>query len=256
MRNIRIDLRYDGTDFAGWQVQPGLRTVQGVIEEVLAVFLRQPVRLHGAGRTDAGVHALRQVAHFRTASHLGVETIGRALRGLLPNDVLLVGACEVPRRFDARRDALSRSYRYRIVRGRDPLAARYAWEVERPLDTARIAGAARSLAGPIDATALAASTRKGRDNRVRIDRSDVVWGEKEIRYEVEANRFVHHMVRNIVGTLVEIGRGAMEPDIFPDLLAARDRCRAGPTAPARGLHLVEVRYAPGGAASESEGGDR
>lgn len=242
MRIFRIDVRYDGTDFAGWQVQPGLRTVQGEIEGVLAEVLREGVRVRGSGRTDAGVHALVQVADFSSATDLPAEVIARALRGLLPPDVTALSVTDAPDGFDARRSATHRVYRYRILRGRDPLLRRYCWGWESPLDVEAMGAAARCFLGPIDATAFAASTRKGMDNRVDVSSSEIREDGPEVVYEIRANRFVHHMVRNIVGTLVEVGRGAYEADRVPDILAGRDRTEAGRAAPAHGLYLVEVGY--------------
>lgn len=247
LRCFRLDLRYDGTDFDGWQVQPGRRTVQGELERALESVLEEKVRVLGAGRTDAGVHALRQVAHFRSRTALPASVIERALRGLLPEDLLVLSAAEAPPDFDSRRDARFRAYRYRILRGRDPLRRRFVWEVGFRLDVGLLREGARSFVGPIDATSFADASRKDRMNRVVVEASG--WRERgpELHYEILANRFVHHMVRTIVGTLVEVGRGFRSPDDIGAVLAARDRRLAGPTAPARGLHLVEIGYAAAGA---------
>ena len=254
MRTFRIDIRYDGTDFAGWQVQPGMRTVQGEIEAVLEKVIRAPVRVRGSGRTDTGVHAFRQTADFRASTDLPADVILRALRGLLPDDVTVSAVSEAPEGFDSRHEARYRIYRYRILRGRDPLLRRRCWEVEYDLDPAAMADGAARFSGTFDATSFAASTRVGMDNRVAVERSDLTEEGPEIRYEIRANRFVHHMVRNIVGTLVDIGRGARRSDEIPAILEARDRSAAGPTAPARGLYLVEVGYGAEGGFSAG-GGD-
>ncbi|MFH1680090.1 MAG: tRNA pseudouridine(38-40) synthase TruA [Candidatus Eisenbacteria bacterium] len=253
MRNIRLDLRYDGTDFSGWQVQPGRRTVQGEIERVLETILGERVRVHGSGRTDSGVHALKQVAQFRSRTSLPVAVIERALRGLLPEDLLVLSAAEARPEFDARRDALFRVYRYRIFRGRDPLLRRLVWEVRSPLDPSLLASGSRRLLGEIDATSFADASRKGRSNRVRVDLSE--WSEEgpELVYRIRANRFVHHMVRTIVGTLVEVGRGFRPADDIPAVVASGDRRRAGRTAPARGLFLADVGYAGDEASPPLEG---
>jgi tRNA pseudouridine38-40 synthase len=254
LRIFRLDVRYDGTDFDGWQVQPGRRTVQGEIEKALASVLQVRIRVCGAGRTDAGVHALRQTAHFRSETALQPFTIERALRGLLPPDLLVLSVAEAPPAFDARRHAIARTYRYRILRGRDPLLRRRVWQLTGPLDLRPMAEASRHLLGPIDATSFAAASRKGMSNRVIVETS--LWREegREILYEIRANRFVHHMVRTIVGTLVKVGRGTFPADGIPALLAARDRRLAGPTAPARGLYLVEVAYAGEGEAPAAREG--
>ncbi|MFH1277760.1 MAG: tRNA pseudouridine(38-40) synthase TruA [Candidatus Eisenbacteria bacterium] len=254
MRTFRLDIRYDGTDFAGWQVQPGMRTVQGEIERVLEKVLRAPVRVCGSGRTDAGVHALCQTADFRAETDLPAGVIFRALRGLLSEDMTVLAVRDAPEGFDSRRDALCRVYRYRIHRGRDPLLRRHLWEVDHDLRAEAMAEGAARFSGEIDATSFAASTRAGRDNRVAVTRSDLTEAGREIRYEIRANRFVHHMVRNIVGTLVDIGRGARRPDEIPLILEARDRSAAGRTAPARGLYLARVEYGADGGLSAG-GGD-
>jgi tRNA pseudouridine38-40 synthase len=253
MRNIRIDLAYDGTDFDGWQIQPRRRTVQAEVERALARILGEGIRVHGSGRTDAGVHALRQVAQFRSATALPSGTLARALRALLPEDVHVLSVADARPDFDARRHATSRSSRYRILVGRDPFLRRFAWELRSRPDLGLMQAGARHLLGPIDGTSFADASRKGRSNEVRVDRSE--WREEgpELLYEIRANRFIHHMVRTIVGTLVGVGRGARPPEEIPSLIAARDRRLAGPTAPARGLTLVEVCYPDGWAARPAEG---
>ncbi len=243
MRNFRIDVRYDGTDFVGWQVQPGERTVQGEIERVLESVLQEEVRVRGAGRTDTGVHALKMPAHFHSGTKLPAETIGRALGGLLPGDVALLRLSEAPDEFDARRHALRRIYRYRILRRRDPFLRRFVWEMERPVDTGAMTKGAARLTGEIDATSFAASTRKEKENTVTVVRSELREEGPEIVYEIEANRFVHHMVRNIVGTLIGVGLGKIEQAGIDGILEAKDRSAAGANAPARGLCLVDVKYA-------------
>jgi len=161
---------------------------------------------------------------------------------MLPPDVYALSLSEAAPAFDARRDARARIYAYRILRGRDPLLRRHMWELERELDWERIREATSAFHGEWDATSFAASTRKGEDNRVRVERAEWIDEGDVARFEIVANRFVHHMVRNIVGTLVEVGRGAIEPAEIATIIAARDRSAAGPTAPARGLCLVEVLY--------------
>jgi tRNA pseudouridine38-40 synthase len=255
MKNFRLDLRYDGTDFAGWQVQPGLRTVQGEVERALGVVVGSPIRVFGSGRTDAGVHALRQVSHFRAETALAPEVILRALRGLLTRDVTALRVTAVSDRFDARRDALRRTYRYRLCLGRDPFLRRFTWEVPFSLEREPMEEASSHLAGERDFTSFAASTRKGKENTVRVERAEWRWSGRLGEFEIEANRFLHHMVRNIVGTLIETGRGARPAESLPGLIEARDRTGAGPTAPARGLFLVRVGYGEEGyGRDESEGG--
>lgn len=255
MKNYGIEIRFDGTEFAGWQVQPGVRTVQGVVEERLAGFLNEDVRVMGAGRTDAGVHALHYVAAFRSGTSLSSAVMERALGKTLPPDIALLRLAPAGEQFDPRRHALSRLYRYRIVKGKDPLLHRFAWEVTYALDRRLMERASRDLIGEHDYTSFAASTRKGMENRVRVLEAEWSETEQEICFQIRANRFLHRMVRNIVGTIVEIGRGARPPGGIPGLIAARERESAGPTAPPHGLYLVEIEYGDGWDAPASVEGD-
>ena len=190
MKTFGIEVRFDGTDFAGWQVQPGRRTVQGEIEDALGRLFGGPVRLRGAGRTDTGVHALRAVAAFDVRTEYDGATVFRALGALLPPEILLLRALPAPDGFDPRRSAHSRTYLYRILPGRDPFRRRYVWERRRPPDMEPMVRAAALLTGERDHTSFAASTRKGMENTVRIDGA---WWEREgdeIRFTVTANRLL------------------------------------------------------------------
>jgi tRNA pseudouridine38-40 synthase len=246
MRTIKLVIAYDGTGFHGWQVQPGTRTVQGEIESVLSLMTTEQTRLHGAGRTDAGVHALGQVAHFRTKSAINPADFLRGLNGLLPDDISVLSVEEVPRGFDARRTAVSRVYRYFIYEGDVPLpfTRRYAWHVRSPLDLVGMRRAAAHLVGTHDFASFAAA---GGDDDVTVRDMHELSVFRDpggiVEIYVEANAFLRHMVRNIAGTLVEVGRGKRDPDGILDLILAKDRSAAGETAPACGLFLVEVKYA-------------
>jgi tRNA pseudouridine38-40 synthase len=244
MRNIKLVLSYDGTEFSGWQRQPGQRTVQQVLEEAAGELTGVVPTTHASGRTDAGVHALGQVVCFLTASRHPSEVFVKALNALLPDDVRVKGASEVPQSFHATLDAKAKLYRYVIDNGRvaDPFQNRYAWHVYRRLDDAAMHRAAQFLAGRHDFHSFETNW-PNRTSSVRTitqiavnRKADSVW------IEVEADGFLYNMVRSIAGTLVEVGKGNWPESRVGDALAAEDRRAAGPTAPARGLFLVRVRY--------------
>lgn len=242
--HFRLTIEYDGTDFHGWQVQPATRTVQGVLEQSLEHLLGHPVRVAAAGRTDAGVHASGQVVCFRTERSLTPQTVVRALNALTPPDLSVVGAELVPEDFDPRRSAQSRTYLYRIWNRHvaSPFWRRFAWHVASPLIADLMAEAASSLVGEHDFSSFRAAGCDAAHAVRRVLRSRVEREGDLISYEVEATAFLRHMVRNIVGTLVEIGAGRRPAGEIPALLAAKDRRLAAATAPAHGLCLVQVRY--------------
>ena len=244
MRTLRLTLAYDGTDFAGWQVQPDCPTVQGLVRDACARILGEPVKLTGASRTDAGVHALRQVASLSTASALDPARLGRGLNALLPDAIRVLEASEMPAGFDARRSALGKRYLYLIDRGRvaHPLLRRYAWHPSFPLDLDAMRSALGALRGKHDFSAFCAAPGRGRTPTCTVRSARLCRRGDGVAIALSADSFLHHMVRNIVGSLVEIGRGAKPASWMADLLAGRDRTRSGPTAPARGLMLVRVLY--------------
>ena len=241
-RNIKLEIEYDGTDFHGWQMQPKLRTVQGEIQEKLKTILGHEASLIGAGRTDVGVHALGQVANFKTDNPLDSETILKGLNGLLPHDVAVKKVQEVDSDFHARYSATSRLYRYRIYRGRTAILRRYVWEVLYSLNLERIVRATQGIQGEHDFSSFCVA-ESAKDNSV-CNVTLASWEEygDEMLLKIGANRFLHTMVRSLVGTLVEVGRGYFSVEDFSDIMKAKDRRKAGPTAPACGLHLVEVKY--------------
>jgi tRNA pseudouridine38-40 synthase len=245
VRNLRLVLEYDGTDFAGWQRQPAARTVQEVVERAIGAMTHEPALLRGAGRTDAGVHARAQVASFRTASAIPCEGLRRGLNGTLPADVAVIAVDEVPADFDARRSARGKHYAYRIwnAPSRSPLRERFVWHLYRPLDLAAMTSAAAALLGEHDFSAFRAAGCD-RKNPVRVlRRLDCVVEEPGlVAVHLEATAFLRSMARVIVGTLVEIGLGARPPGDAARLLALGDRTEAGRTAPARGLMLEQVSY--------------
>jgi tRNA pseudouridine38-40 synthase len=255
MRNIRLVIAYDGTDFHGWQRQPQVSTVQEILEERLARIVGKSVKLSGSGRTDAGVHAAGQVANFQTDCFIPAKSLVVALNNGLPPTVRIRKAQEVPRTFHARYDARSKTYRYRILQAPicPPFLCRFVHHYPYPLDLRRMAKAARHFEGEHDFTSFAgAGHAAGSGQPAEQEASNVRQifhsrlarrkGIPLLAYEVCGSGFLHHMVRNIAGTLIEVGRGKLAPDDIVAILEARDRGRAGPTAPARGLCLVKVEY--------------
>lgn len=259
MPTFRFVIEYDGTEFRGWQRQAGeVRTVQGVFEAALARVGGCAVAVAGAGRTDAGVHAEGQVASARFETRLDPETLRRALNAVLPRDVAVLGVSPAPDSFHARRDALAKLYAYRIWNGatRSPLRERRWLHVPARLDRAALRAALAELVGTHDfASFQAAGSRPGPTVR-RIDRAALIEDGDALRIELEGSGFLRHMVRNAVGTLLEVGSGRRAPDSIPALLAARDRARAGPTAAPQGLTLVRVRHRDFPSESEPLQGER
>jgi tRNA pseudouridine38-40 synthase len=243
---FRLTLEYDGTAFEGWQVQTaGRRTIQGSLEDALAQVTGRRVRVAGAGRTDAGVHAQGQVASVQLETRLDAARLLRALNGVLPSDVAVVDAAPAPEGFDARRDARSKLYRYRIWNGADPspLRARFSHCVPPALALEAMALAARACCGRHDFASFQAAGSNVQTSVRTLSRLDVTGESRgEISILVEGDGFLRHMVRNLVGTLVDVGLGRRAPDSMAALLAARDRRRAGRTAPAAGLALLRVSY--------------
>jgi len=244
MRTLRLTIAYEGTEFRGWQRQPGVPTVQGMLIEACERVLGAPVKLVGASRTDAGVHALRQVASLRTDSAIADAALGRALNALLPPSIRVLEVRAAPADFDARRSARGKRYAYVIDRGSwaDPFLRRFAWHLPKPLDEAAMAAGCQLIRGKHDFSAFCAAPGRGRSPVCTVRAARVVTARRRLVFLFSADSFLHHMVRNLVGTLVEIGRGAAAPQWVSELLAGRDRTLAGPTAPAHGLSLVRVLY--------------
>ncbi len=242
MKNYRVVLSYDGTDFHGWQRQPDRRTVQGVVEAALQRITRKRITVHGAGRTDAGVHALAQVAGFRGAFKLADADLFRALNAVLPEDVRVLSLEPAAPDFHARKSARSKVYRYRIVRAPQisPFDRRYALHHPCPLNLRAMREAARLILRRGDFSGF--SSNRDRSPVRTVRRSELRKTGDEIVYTIEAEGFLRYMVRTIVGTLVEIGRGKCPPERIEEIFARKDRSLAGPTAPAKGLCLVRVDY--------------
>ncbi len=246
-KNFRLTIEYDGTDFHGWQRQRSDRTVQAEIEAALAAMTRQKVVVHGSGRTDAGVHALGQVASFQCETRLTAGEFQNGLNGLLPEDITVLDCRETGDAFHGRYSARSKVYRYHILNRPAPTAVdrRFCWHVRKPLSLTGMAAGADRLVGTHDFSSFEATGSPRSHSRRTV--LSAGWAEPEkgrLCFTIEADGFLRCMVRNIVGTLVEIGSGKRRAEEIETLLAAADRSLAGPTAPARGLFLVQVRYNP------------
>ncbi|MCL4457459.1 MAG: tRNA pseudouridine(38-40) synthase TruA [Nitrospirae bacterium] len=277
MRNIKLTLQYDGTDYNGWQIQRELRvksqelringqgtrvkgrnnviTIQGVIQEAIKKITGEDVKLIGAGRTDAGVHALAQVASFKTSSMLSPEVLTRALNANLPDEIRVIKASDEPPDFHPRYGAKSKIYFYLISNSHivSPFLYRYAWKIPHKLDFDAMAGALKFLKGRHDFSSFRGSGC-GAKNTVRtvmdasiehLNAIDFMTARLEgdfIKMRIEADAFLRHMVRNIAGTVIEAGRGKIDPANIEKIITSKDRKNAGPTAPARGLFLEKVIY--------------
>lgn len=245
MRNIKLLIEYDGTNYQGWQVQPKGPTIQGVLEEKLGLLTGQPVRLFGSGRTDSGVHALSQVAHFKTQSQMDIRTIQRALNSLLPHDIVIQKAEEVGEGFHARKHSKSKIYEYRILNRnlRSAFHRGYVWHIPQKLNLTEMKKATQILVGEHDFSSFRSVGTPTRTAVRKVSRAEWKRGRDGlIRFEIEANGFLKQMVRAIVGTLVEVGKSKMKAVEFRKILDSKDRKKAGPTAPAQGLFLKEVKY--------------
>ncbi len=245
MRNIRLTVQYEGTDYSGWQSQKNARSIQDVIEKVLSKVLGHRAAITGSGRTDAGVHAIGQVANFRTASKIPLKNIQLALNSALPDDIVICGICPAAPKFNAQRSAKSKLYRYTLVNAdfTDPFIRRVAARSFYKLDMAAMKKAAKILVGRHDFSAFRAVDGMPDKESVRnIKRLDIRKGGDIIEFFVEADGFVYNMVRNIVGTLVEIGRGRFPVSRTRELLSNKDRMLCGPKMPAKGLCLMQVKY--------------
>lgn len=243
-RRIVLWVEYDGTDFNGWQFQPGQRTVQGEIEAALSRMCGEAVRIIASGRTDSGVHALGQVAHFDTSSPLCVQKFRMGLNSMLERDAAIVDCREAFAPFHAQYDVIRKTYRYRILTRRSPSAIRrnHVWHHKRILDIPAMRRAAAHLVGEHDFASFAPERVEVSTTVRNLERLEVIESGDEIRVEATANGFLRFMVRNIVGTLAEVGRGERGADSLREILEARDRNRAGEKAPAHGLCLLGVEY--------------
>lgn len=244
-RNYKLVLEYDGANYHGWQRQKGLLTIQEVVETRLAIMTQAPIRLEGAGRTDAGVHARGQVANFLSETEIPPARLLRGLNSLLPDDIVALELSLVPKVFHARFQARSKVYEYRIHNGPIPpaLGRQYSWHISQPLKWESMEKCLKLLEGKHDFSSFQAAGSNIRNTeRVVLTTGITSAGEHVRLIMIEASGFLRHMMRNIVGTLVDVGRGKLTEKGFSEVVAARDRKVAGMTAPARGLCLLEVRY--------------
>lgn len=255
MRNLKIILAYDGTDFCGWQVQPDAQSIQGALSHAIGRITNENVLPQGSGRTDAGVHALAQVATFATKSSIPVDNLVKALNDVLPASIRTLEVTEKPPDFHARKSAQAKTYRYRIYRAAicSPFLTRYVWHYPYPLNTEAMARAAAFVIGEHDFTSFAAVDPEGSNLGLskgdRFESNvrkvfDSAWTQEddELIYTVRGSGFLHHMVRNLVGTFLRVGKGTLQPEDITRILQARSRSAAGATAPASGLFLVSVEY--------------
>src|SRR6266436_6022192 len=251
MRYFKLTIAYDGTDFHGWQMQLNKPTIQGEIVNVLRRITQENVQLHGAGRTDAGVHALGQVASFRTQSALSAGEFQRALNALLPPTIRIAAAEEVGPDFNARWSARGKTYRYRLYRGKvvPPMLWRYVLHYPFPLDEDAMGDAASRFAGTHDFASFAASTGSEEDDKERSTEREIFSTElarspegEELVFTVRGRSFLRYMVRKMVGTLLDVGRGKLTPADIDRLYELRDRSKSGPTVPPQGLVMVEVQH--------------
>jgi tRNA pseudouridine38-40 synthase len=244
VRNIKLTIQYDGSEYHGWQIQPGKQTIQGLLTEAIQKLIGGEARLFGASRTDAGVSALGQVGLVQIDSPIPTENLAKAITDKLPTDIVVTEAVEVPQGFDLMGAVKSKLYRYTIFTGRvrPVLQIRHCWHLPEKLDAATMDAAAKLLIGKKDFKSFA-SAADTRETSVRtIFHCDVTNQNECIYIDVEGDGFLYNMVRNIVGTLVEIGKGKRTPEKINEILEAKDRAAAGPIAPAAGLCLMWIKY--------------
>jgi len=251
-RNMKLVLAYDGSEFSGWQVQPDALSIQGTLASAIGRLTGEKVLPQGSGRTDAGVHALAQVATFATASRIPAENLVKALNDILPASIRVLEACGAPPEFHARKSAHAKSYRYRMYRGPicPPFLARYVWHYPYLLDEEAVRRAAETVVGEHDFTSFAAvdPEKRREENDENFPNVRQVFSSgwerhgEEFVYSIRGSGFLHHMVRNLVGTFVLVGKGTLKPEDVRRILKARERSAAGATAPANGLYLVSVEY--------------
>ena len=244
IRKIKLTVQYDGSRYSGWQTQPGKKTIQGELVEALSNLVGTKIPVHGASRTDAGVSALGQVALFEIDSPIPTENFPDAINGRLPRNIVVTSAEHVPPKFDLMGDVKSKLYRYTIHTGRyrPVMKLNQCWHLHKKLDVAAMNEAAQLLIGTKDFKSFASAADKRESSIRTIFRCEVTNEDKLIHIDVEGDGFLYNMVRNIVGTLVEIGTGRWKPDKINEILEARDRTAAGRLAPPQGLCLMWIKY--------------
>lgn len=244
MRNIKITIEYDGTGYHGWQRQPNGITIQEVLENKLALITNGKVRLIGSGRTDAGVHAVGQVANFKTETKIECRNLLRGINSLLPTDIAVSDVMDVDDEFHARYSAKSKVYDYKIYNAgvRSALFRNYSWHVFGELDVESMRKGSSCLVGAQDFSSFCAAGSDSKNHSRTVIDCGIVEDNNMIVFKIEADGFLRYMVRNIMGTLVDVGRGRKTPEEFVEIMKSRDRTRAGITAPPQGLFLKEVKY--------------
>ncbi len=246
MRNIKITVEYDGTGYCGWQIQnrSSAKSIQETIEKALRKILQEKIKVVGSGRTDSGVHALAQAANFKTHSKLDCKNIHKALNSSLPRDIRITQLEDTHLQFHARFSAKAKLYRYSIVNGSfaSPFLYRYSHLVKYPLDLGKMRRAAKSLLGRHNFRSFQAVDKRDRHSVRTIKRLEIRKKGSLICLNIEANGFLYRMARNMIGTLLEVGRGRLKPEDIKVILKAKNRRYAGPCAPAKGLCLIEVKY--------------
>jgi tRNA pseudouridine38-40 synthase len=243
-RNIKLTIEYDGSHYCGWQVQPRQTSIQAVLETAIKKIVNEPIKLTAAGRTDAGVHALGQVANFKTSCAIPVPNLIPAINSKLPSDIVVKNAHAVAFSFNARRDAKYRTYQYRIYNHQIPNAFQhnYSYFYPFPLNLTRMRKAAKYFIGIHDFSAFNASPGLVKHSVRQIHTLRIRREKEMVIITIQANAFIHNMVRIIVGTLLDIGRGRINPDEVNRIILSKQRKNAGMTVPAQGLFLVEVKY--------------
>ena len=244
MRNIKLTISYDGTNYKGWQLQANGHTVQETLEQAVQKVFGKHHRLYGASRTDAGVHAKAQVAHFRTASAIPAGKVPLALNTILPEDVAIIRAEDMPPDFHSRFDAKSKVYRYYVFNSsyRDPFREKYSWRLPYRLNVALMRREAAGLVGKHDFKSFQARDKRERSSVREIRHIGIAKKASTVMIEIEADGFLYNMARNIVGTLIDLGRGYIPEGSMKKVLEGKDRTMAGPTAPSKGLFLLNVKY--------------
>ena len=244
LRNIKITVQYDGNRYHGWQTQPGKKTIQSELVEAVSSLVGSRIPVHGASRTDAGVSALGQAALFETDSPIPTENFPRAINGKLPKDIVVTSAEEVPKGFDLISSVTSKLYRYTIYTGkhRPVMKLNQCWHIPQKLDANAMEKAAQMLVGKKDFKSFATAADQRKSSVRTIFRCNVTSEDNWIYMDVEGDGFLYNMVRNIVGTLVDIGRGRWQPEKIKEILEAKDRTAAGQLAPPQGLCLMWIKY--------------
>ncbi len=244
MRNIKLTIEYDGTNYVGWQVQPNGVSIQEVLEDALAKILKEPARLKSSGRTDAGVHAMGMVAAFLTNKDIPVRAFCEGVNSILPSDIAVREAVEMSLEFHPRKDALGKHYRYTIFNSkrRSPLSRSFSWYLKNELNLEAMREASDHFLGEKDFAAFRAANCCAKTTIRRIDAMEITRNSEFVVIDVRGNGFLKNMVRVIVGTLVEVGHAILSPDAIPGLIEGCDRRKSGATAPPQGLCLVEVFY--------------